>query len=259
MQAISYNAIATLHKEFGVTDSSEFYFLKAMEIYEEIPNNYGFSSTLMEYSTLEGTNLSEDRRIEMLKEAHQIRIDMGDAHGESEVLVEICTIYFDDLSTDSLSSILKRRYEIIDTEGLESFREDYFKIYSKYNSRLGKFQSAFFALENYLELKGVSDEKQRTHDLIIGDVKYQLENKYYNDSLQSQNEFAVKETKHAKNIAYIQNLVYLGVIGFIVLIVFLFYFIGSNRRKNRLNGILSEKNTVIQEQKSVVDEKNQSI
>jgi serine phosphatase RsbU (regulator of sigma subunit) len=258
-QAISYNAIATLHKEFGVTDSSEFYFLKAMEIYKEIPNNYGFSSTLMEYSTLEGANLSEERRIEMLKEAHQIRIDMGDAHGEAEVLVEICTIYFDDLSTDSLSVMLKRCYEIIDTEGLESFREDYFKIYSKYNSRLGKFQSAFFALENYLELKGVSDEKQRTHDLIVGDVKYQLENKYYNDSLQSQNEFAVKETKHAKDIAYIQNVVYLGVIGFIVLIVSLFYFIGSNRRKNRLNGILSEKNTVIQEQKSVVDEKNQSI
>jgi serine phosphatase RsbU (regulator of sigma subunit) len=258
-QAISYNAIAKLHKEFGVSDSSEFYFLKAMEIYKKNPNHYGFSSTLMEYSTLEGSSLSEARKIEMIKQAHQIRIDMGDAHGEAEVLVEICTIYFDDLSTDSLSSMLKRCYEIIETEELESFREDYFKIYSKYNSRLGKFQSAFFALENYLELKAVSDEKQRTHDLIVGDVKYQLENKYYNDSLQSQNEFAVKETKHAKDIAYIQNVVYLGVIGFIVLIVSLFYFIGSNRRKNRLNGILSEKNTVIQEQKSVVDEKNQSI
>ncbi|NRA13542.1 MAG: hypothetical protein HRT57_16485, partial [Crocinitomicaceae bacterium] len=258
-QAVSYSTLAVLHNEFGATDSSEIYFLKAMKIYESNPNHYGYSSTLMEYSTLEGSSLSKERRVEMIQEALQIRIDMADSHGEVEVLLKICTIYFDDLATDSLSTMLERSYDLINSEDLDSFLEDYLKVYSKYNSRLGKYQTAFFALEDYFELKALSDEKQRTHDLIVGDVKHFLQNKYYNDSLQTQNEFAIQETKHAKDIAYIQSVVYLGVIGFIVLIVSLFYFIGSNRRKNKLNGILSDKNAVIQEQKAVVDEKNQSI
>jgi serine phosphatase RsbU (regulator of sigma subunit) len=62
-----------------------------------------------------------------------------------------------------------------------------------------------------------------------------------------------------EEVAYAQNIIYLGVIGFLILIGSLFYFMTSNRRKNRLNEILSEKNNVIQEQKNSVDVKNKSI
>jgi len=258
-QAISYNTLATIHKSMESIDSAEFYFIKAMDLYEENEHPYGLSSTLLAYATLNESKLSEEEKVSMIKEALEIRIDMGDADGEGRTLIDICETYFDVLSTDSLSKMLERTYDIIETDDLESLREDYFKIYSKYNSRLGKYDSAFFALENYLELKAVSDEKRRTHDLIVGDVKFHLKEKHQSDSLRAQNDFALERAKHNEEIADIQNVVYLSVIGFIILIVSLVYYVGSNRRKNRLNQMLSEKNTLIQDQKATVDEKNRSI
>lgn len=257
-QAISYKAMATIHKNMNSVDSAEYYFLKAMDLFGD-SKHPGLSSTLLAYATLEKSKLSEEEKVSMIKEALKIRIDMADTDGEGRTLINICIHYFDELSTDSLSKMLKRTYEIIETDDLESLKEDYFKIYSKYSSRLGKYDSAFFALENYMELKAVSDEKRRTHDLIVGDVKFQLKNKHQSDSLRTQTEFEAERATHLKEIADIQNIVYLSVIGFIILIVSLGFFIGSNRRKKRLNDILSEKNTVIQEQKNTVDERNQSI
>ena len=258
-EAISYNTLGTIHKELKNLDSAVIYFEKALKIYEEHVHPYGLASTLLAYATLEGSVLSEEKKISMIKESLGIREDMGDADGEARTLIEICDVYFDDISTDSLSITLQRAFDIIEADNLEILRPEYFKIYSKYYSRLGEYKDAFFALENYLDLKAISDEKSRAHDLIVADVKHQLITKFQTDSLQTEYDHTVEHAGHMEDVAYAQNIIYLGVIGFIILIGSLFYFVNSNRRKNRLNDILSEKNNVIQEQKNSVDEQNRSI
>jgi serine phosphatase RsbU (regulator of sigma subunit) len=137
---------------------------------------------------------------------------------------------------------------MIEEYSLDGKLERYFKLYSIYNSKIGKFDSAYFALENYLELKAISDEKSHAQELIAGDIKHQLET-----------DFALKEARHDKEIAEFQNIVYLSIIGFIVLITILVILISSSRRRKRINKLLSEKNKLIQVQKEMVEEKNQSI
>ena len=104
-------------------------------------------------------------------------------------------------------------------------------------------------------MKAISDEKKRTHDLVAQDIKH----KYFNDSLKIETGFAQERAEYHEEIATIQNRVYLSVIGFIILIASLFFVVNSNRRKKRLNLILSDKNVLIQEQKSIVDERNKAI
>lgn len=258
-QAISYNTLGTIHKDLKNVDSAIFYFDKALKIYKDHQHPYGFASTLLSYATLEGSKLTEPKKISMIKESLRIRVSMGDGYGEASTLIEICEVYFNNISTDSLSVTLKRAFELIELDDLENLRPQYFKIYSKYYSRLGEYKDAFFALENYLDLKAISDEKSRAHDLIVADVKHHLRTKFHSDSLQTQNDFALEHAGHLEEVAYAQNIIYLGVIGFIILIVSLFYFISSNKQKNKVNDLLSVKNELIQEQKNTVDEKNRSI
>ena len=105
----------------------------------------------------------------------------------------------------------------------------------------------------------MSDEKRRVHDLIAGDIKRQLLTKNFNDSIQIENSFALERAEYHKELSEVQNVVYLSVIGFIILIGVLTAFITTSRRRKRMNLILTEKNELIQEQKDIVDEKNQSI
>jgi serine phosphatase RsbU (regulator of sigma subunit) len=258
-EAISYNTIAELHKKTDNLDSAEFYFKKALEIYDEHSHPFGLASSLFSYGTLKNSSLSKDEKVNMIKRSLDIRRRQIDADGEARALVDISLFFFDELSKDSLSNMLERAYFLIEKENLESIRQDYFRVYSKYNSKIGKYSSAYFALENYLELRAVSDEKRRAHDLIAGSIKHQLQSQYYNDSLQQQNNFANERAEHQEEISKIQNIVYLSVIGFIILIASLFFYINKNRRRKRMNNLLTEKNSLIQEQKAIVDERNQSI
>ncbi|MBL4862725.1 MAG: SpoIIE family protein phosphatase [Crocinitomicaceae bacterium] len=110
-----------------------------------------------------------------------------------------------------------------------------------------------------MDIKAVSNEKRKTHALIMADIEHHLETKQFNDSLIIQSDFALERARYNEEIAEIQNVVYLSVIGFIILGASLFFFVNSNRRRKRLNEILSGKNELIQEQKAIVDEKNKSI
>ncbi len=259
--AISCNTIGQTYRKMGVLDSARYYFQKSIDLYESgaFSARYGYAIALHEYAVMQESGLSESQIKSMLDKSLQIRKELRDVEGEAQIYLDIADFRFDALSMDSLSKLLSWSYELISDNELNYLEEKYFKLYSRYNSKIGKFQSAYFALENYLELKAISDAKRRTHDLIAGDIKHQLETKNFNDSLLIENKFAQERATYNEKIARIQNIIYLSVIGFIVLIVTLSIIINTNRRRKRMNDLLSEKNAQINEQKELVEERNKSI
>ncbi len=259
-ESISYNMLAMLYKDLGNADSAVYYFKKALSIAGPDKYQENYCTTLHGYAILENSGLSRDESAEMLRESLEIRRSLGDKANEAKILLDICGSQFDLLSKDSLSRLFATAYEIIESnEDLEPLKEKYFQLYAKYASKEGDYDKAYFSLENFVELKAVSDEKKRLQDLIAGDIKRQLLTKNFNDSVQIENSFAEERANYHKEIAEIQNIVYLSVIGFIILIGALTAFITTSRRRKRMNLILSEKNELIQEQKAIVDEKNRSI
>ena len=259
--AISYNTLGSMYKEMKKLDSAEYYYKKAITLFEsdELDADFSYASALQGYASMEKSSLSPEKKRQMVLKALQIRREVGDVDGEVQTLLEIAESEFKSLSKDSLSKLLELSYKLLTEYELEHQSELYFKLYSKYASRIGKFDEAYFALENYLELKAVSDEKRRTYDLIAGDIRHQLNSKYFNDSLKIEKSFAEERADYNEELTKIQNVVYLSVIGFIILIVTLFVIINTNRRRKRMNEVLSQKNELIQEQKEIVEEKNKSI
>lgn len=257
--AISYNTLGVIHKRIGNLDSAEYYFKKALKIYETNDYPYGLAGTYQAYADLDNSELSDAQRRKMQIDALQIRRKIGDVDGEMRLLLDIAETQFDELPLDSLSDILEAVHYNIEANNLNLLNEKYFRLYSRYSSRIGKYDSAYFALENFLELKAVSDEKKRTNDLVAQDIRYQLMTKNVNDSLQLVHGFAEERLKTQEDLNKKQNYIYLSVIGLLIVLVSLFYFVQSNRRNKRMTILLSDKNKLIQEQKEMVEETNKSI
>lgn len=257
--AISYNTLGTLYKKMNKADSAEYYFRKALHMYRKHEYPIGLASALDAYAFLKGARLTESQKREMILESLKIRRELGDVDGEMKLLLELGTRYFDKLSNDSLSSLLKTVYPFIGKGDLSYLAEDYYRLYSRYNSRIGNYDSAYFALENFLELKAISDARKHTNDLVAKDIRYQWKMKNYNDSLLMANSFAQERLKDEREINRQQNVIYLSVIGLIIVLVSLVFFVQSNRRSQRMNDMLSEKNRLINEQKDLVEERNRSI
>lgn len=257
--AISYGTLAQLYKEWKKTDSARYYFEKTLSIPDLKVQTDEYAKALLNYATLEGAGLSMEKRADMATEALDLTRRIGKVHDEAKALIEISDYFFDQLSTDSLSNMLRKAYTIIRSNNLDDLNPDYFRMYSKYNTRLGDYEQAYFALDNYLELKMVADEQRRTQDVIAGGIRYKMQAQFEQDSLLQANKFANERNRYLEDISEIQDIVYLSVIGFIVLISSLIYYVTSNRRKNRMNEALEARNQLIQEQKSLVEERNQSI
>ena len=246
--AISYNTLAAIHKAMDRGDSAIYYFNKALDIYKGNPYPIGLATSLHAYATMEEADLSMAKKQEMLREALEIFRDRGALDSEMKLLIDVGEEQFDELTIDSLSRLLEVVYKSIKENDFDFLEARYFHLYSRYNSRIGRYDSAYFALENFLELKAVSDEKKHAHDLVAQDIRYELENS-----------FAMERLKHQEDINAKQNYIYLSVIGLLIVLVSLFYFVQSNRRGKRVNTMLSDKNELIQEQKDIVEEKNRSI
>lgn len=259
--AISYNTLATLYKDLKMQDSAVFYYKKALDLFESdmVDYPFGYANTLQMYASLPNSGLKPQQRDDMWKRSIAIRRGFGDIDGEVRTLLDLAEAQVNTLPIDSLSHLVSRIYGMIKSNDLDMLMERYLKLYSDYNSRIGKYDSAYFALEDYLELKAVSDERTRTNDLLIGDIKHQIETKRFNDSLQQQHGFAVERAKYNEEIADIQNIIYLSIIGIIILIVTLVIIISSSRRRKKLNELLTDKNNMIQHQKAIVEDKNRSI
>lgn len=253
--AISYNTLGELYNSLKDKDSAIYYFNKSLEIYKKHNYPYGLASTLHAYALMDNSGLSNKRRNQMLRQALGIRRFLGDIDGEMRLLLDVGIKRIDPISTDSLSEILEVVYMHLQGGDLDHLEEDYFQLYAYYNSRIGNYDSAYFALENYLELKEIADVKKHTNDLIARDIRFQWESK----NLALENEFAAERLKDQEEINRQQNYIYLSVIGLIIVLVSLFFIVQSNRRTRRMNDLLSQKNKLINDQKEIVEERNRSI
>lgn len=256
---ISYSAIASIYKSLNNVDSAEFYFRKGIKIYKDLKHISGLSKAYYTYASMKGTTLSKAERGRMLKEALEIDEESGDRDGIVLGLLGIADYQFKTLSKDSLGALLSRSNDLIIEFNLNHHLERFNKISAKYNARFGDFEKAYEYLQEYIRLKKISDYQKKSRDILLSEVKYEVQLKSHQDSLQLAESYSLKREKDQRKIAEQRTLISLGVLGGLLLIGSLGFFIYSNRRKKRLNNFLSEKNAVINNQKNIVDEKNKSI
>ncbi len=257
--AISYNTLGAIYKAKSIRDSAEYYFKQAIEIYKVESYPYGYSSSLQTYASMDSTSLSKGKRMQMFAEALSIRKEIGDVDFEARVYLDIIDVGMNTLSADSVQNVLVHVHDIIEGNGFVDLKWKYYQLKAKHLSRIGNYKEAFETIKKSIDYEEKTNNKKKRQDLATKEIRKTFETKNYNDSLKVQSEFAVERLSHQKELSKKQNIIYLSVIGFIVLFSSLFFIIQTNKRRKKLNTILSEKNELIVNQKLVVEEKNQSI
>ncbi|MCJ8291733.1 MAG: SpoIIE family protein phosphatase [Flavobacteriales bacterium] len=258
-EAISYCAIAMTYKSLNKVDSAEYYFKKGIKIYKEEKHTSDLPRAYYSYASMKGTTLTKAERGRMLQEALRIDERSGDRDGIVYGLLGIADYQFKILTKDSLGALLAKANELIIEFDLIHHLERFNKISSKYSARFGDFEGAYAFLQEYIRLRKVSDNQKKNREILTAEVKYEVQLKSHKDSLLLAESYSLKREKDQRKIAEQRTWISLGVLGGLVLIGSLSFYIYANRRKQRMNNFLSEKNAVINNQKDIVVDKNRSI
>lgn len=258
-EAVSYNSLGVIHHELNDIDSAVFYFRKALKIYETNPYDYGRSSTLFRYAMMDKSDLSEEERAAYIRESVALRQALGEKNEEAEVLLEWSVLKFSELSNDSVEAVLNIVDSYLNDFDLDAREELYYLLLSKYKARTGDFNTAYQAVIKYLEQNQFAESRKRANELIAGEINYQWQQKAYQDSIKKTIELKDAEVQKEREVSRLQNFLWIAALGIIVVSFSLYYYIRSNRRKQRMNEVLSEKNDLINEQKQVLEETNRSV
>ena len=259
-EAISCSSLGQIYKAMEIRDSAVYYFKRGISIFEkEVSNSYELAEIYLEYSTLKNANLSKEESRAMLNKALEMYRNISDKDGEMDALIALGENYFDDLSKDSLRTIVADCDVLINRYDLLTKKERFLQLKARYLSRIGKHSEANRVLNDYIAFLNLREEEKKGRDLIISDVKYEMQEKLINDSLQLSKAYDIERAIDQEKISQQARLITLGVIGGVGLLALLVVLVRSNRRRQRMNEVLSEKNQLIQQQKEMADIRNREI
>jgi serine phosphatase RsbU (regulator of sigma subunit) len=258
-EAISYCALANTHKKLNNIDSAEYYYKKGIQICKDSNYVSQITDAYYDYASMKGSSLSDLERGELLREALQIDEQLGNRDGTVFGLLGIADYQFNNLSKDSLTALLSRSGELIEEYDLDHHLQRFNKISSKSSARFGQFEQAYNYLKEYVRLRKISDRQKENREILSAEVKYEVQKKSKQDSLEMAQNYELTRAKDQQKIAEQRQWITLGILGGLVLLGSLSFFVYANRRRRRLNDFLSEKNAVINKQKDIVDNKNKSI
>lgn len=258
-EAISCNALAISYKNLNKIDSAIYFFERAISIYDALDNVSGLASTYFAYATMEGTDLTDFEKQRMITASLNMHQENEDMDSYVDQLLSIGSQRFIHITEDSIRSILDLVKAGIETHDLGHHRLNYFDLEARYFARIGDYQAAYNSRDEFLKLKAIDDEQKRSREIIVGSVKRDLEIKAYNDSMVQSEHYLMLSAVDQKKIADQRSWIVLGVLGGLILIISLLFVVSTNRKRKRLNELLSGRNEVIQEKNDIVEEHNRSM
>lgn len=258
-EAISCNAIAVSYKNLNSVDSAILYFERAITIYDTLENVQGLASTYFSYATMDGSGLTSFEKEMMISASLLMYFKGGDMDSYTDQLLSIGLYSFSSLADDSLKNLLSSADDLITKFDLPHHRLKYVLLESKYYERTGDYELALKATKEYLILKEKDDEEKRNRVVVIGSIRREMQLEAHNDSIVQSEQYKTLSAVDQQKIANQRSWIVLGVLGGLILIISLAFVVNSNRRKRRMNEVLSGKNQAIYEKNAIVEEHNRSV
>jgi len=256
---ISYAGLGRIFSKLEMKDSAQFYFRKAINIFEDEKLDYNLSSSLSSFANMINNDLSVVQRVEMLEKAYLIRKGIGDVEAEVKILLSIVELNFNEFENDSLVKIFRFSDRVILENNFIKPRIDLVELKSRYFYRIKQYDSAYFYLNQSLELINVFEDNEKKKELGVREVQKLSKEKMVKDSLVFENQIQMERFEHQVQLDKKQNSIYLSVLGGGFILLILIFILSVNKKRKKMNAFLAEKNKLIQKQKSIVELKNQSI
>jgi serine phosphatase RsbU (regulator of sigma subunit)/Tfp pilus assembly protein PilF len=243
------NNVGVFMLEKGDTAGAMPYYMRSIELKKKLGDEYGLATTYKNIGSIHLKNKQYASALNYYRKALEMRsrINPDDKVELSICYDDIGSVYSDMGKYDSAEFYANKAIVLVEkTHSFEALRLPYYNM-SLALYRQGKYQSAFDFLQKHLAAKD-STLSSETNALVAEmAAKYDNEKKEQQIALQ---ELEISDQKKSKTF-----LIALSFLGLILTVVMLRGYL--NKRK--ANGLLAEKNNLIEQQKQIVELKNKDI
>jgi len=253
---ISYVGMSSVFDDLGHVDSSIYYAHVAEKIFKEYDYSTGLMNTyinLYNYYRLQG-----ELKIEYLHKAHDIALEFNDPYGRATALSAMVGSDYP-FAKDSMEHMIRDMKLLMKEHNFEDFMFEFYKAEAIYLNNRGEYREAYDALFKFTEFNEAYKEKNERVDFKSAELKQELQLQLFSDSLKYQQTIQEQQLVSEKRNNRQRIFITIITFGALVLLAILIFVYRSLKVKKMNNLALSQKNTQIEKQKAILEEKNKEI
>ncbi|MDO8999785.1 MAG: tetratricopeptide repeat protein [Bacteroidota bacterium] len=218
-EAASYGRISGVHEQNGNMDSAILYTNKELKLFEGLKDKSNLSKTMISVGFLNLKSSKVEQAINICNTA----LVIGEEIGEQSIKRDAC-------------ECLAQAY---------AAKKDGLKAY--------KYLSLFIQFKDSLSNSDIDKQIART------EVSYKYEKEILADSIRTAENQKGMLAREQQKLEKQRVIAIAGIVGFLLALLLAIVFYKSAKQKSRDNSLLEEKNTIIEEHRSILELKNREI
>lgn len=241
------NNVGQVHMFMGRADSAKFYFDKAMRVWEKVSDDYGIAMTSFNLATLDFNNGQYASAEKSFLKSLEISEKMNDQYGITQNLSALSSVYFKWGKEKEGLAYMDKSLEFSKKNNILASVRDNYKTRFEYFKGKSDFKSAMEAHEQYFYWYDSLNNSSKAKNLQELQSKFETEKKE-KEILKQKAEIDKQQTQRSFLIA-----------GIILVLIFLGYVFRSFRQKQKANIIITRQKKEVEQQKSLIEEKQKEI
>ena len=252
--AISFNNLGIIYQKQGNSGKALESYLKSLKISEEINHNALKKSALGNIGVIYTSKGNYVKAMNNFMDCLKISKEMGDKHGIGLAYINIGIIYSKQGYFSEAFEYLNKSLVLSKEIGYKKDIKEAYSALSELYVKRGDYKQAYSYHKLYSDIKDTLLNEQSSKQIAEMNTKYDSEKK---DKELIQKDAEINKQQAETEKQNLQRNAF--IIGFSLVLVLAFFIYRGYRQKKTANGLLEEKNILIENQKQLVEEKNLKI
>lgn len=255
----SLNNLGTTHTELGNLEEGLSYCTRSLAISQEINDQYGIGNALSNIAAIHKYSENYPLALEYYLKCLANKQELGEQKGIAVSLTNIGLIHFYMGNVQEAMTFAQDGLKIAQESGAVSELSEAYKVLWQIYKANGRAVDALQMYELHIELKDSLTNVQSQKDIIRQDYEYQFEKQHLTDSLNFKQQQEIAEVAYQADLDREANQRYVlyGGIGFLLILGAVAF--RGYQQKRRDNVIISQQKQAVEEQKTIVEQKNDEI
>lgn len=255
----SYNNIGFIFAKQNQIDSAFFYYQKSEEAWAEIEFHPGFTKLYMNMSDLHFSKKNYSAADSLLIKALYHSNVIGSDFSNNIIFNKRAYIKLEQNELDSALILGTHAYKYSKLSGYPMLTRDAAQLLTEVYSRKKNWGQAFLFQSEYHLMKDSLKNDEIQKSVITNQMSYEFGKKQMEDSLRREALAEIEQIEHKQEIAKKERFAYLGLVGFIIMLLICVLIYRNYRQKKKNHQIISQQNADLTLQKHIIEEKQKEI
>lgn len=257
--ATTYNNIGSIYNSLKKEDIAKLYFDTTLLIAKRFEDYYSEADALGNIANYYYKKRNYPLAEEFCRKAYDIKLKLEDDYGSATSASDMSAILMEQKKTDIALKYLFEGEKIALNHNFIDLLLPIYRNYSQAYEIKGDYKKSIYYLNKAFEIKDTILMEGKIREAATKEKEYNFNLLQIKDSLKNENQKIQTKLLHDKEIYKQKTYSYIGIVGFVIMLIIALIVFKAFQEKKKSNIIISSQKVEVEKQKHIIEEHQKEI